>query len=196
VKKLIFILFFIFYGYAVVRYHLGKEMIGWKAFFVVLNKAIAWLAGTLLMLSLLRQNFWNRFNLNRRTLGTTGYWFAIVHILSAIILLDSTFYPKFYDRGSIGYMGWNYIATGALSILFFSIPLYASVKNKPEASNLYHFGRYGILMNLVHVFMIGFKGWLEPTSWPLAMPPITLIFVTQIISVLIFRAITALKKKV
>jgi hypothetical protein len=110
--------------------------------------------------------------------------------------LDSTFYPKFYDRGSIGYMGWNYIAMGALSILFFSIPLYASVKNMPEGSNLYHFGRYGILMNLVHVSMIGFRGWLEPTSWPLAMPPITLIFVTQIIVVLIFRVSTVLKKKV
>ncbi len=164
-------------------------MHGWKAFFVVLNKAIAWLAGTLLMLSLLRQNFWNRFSLSRRTLGTTGYWFAVIHIFSGVILLDSTFYPKFYNHGCISYFGWNYISIGILSILFFSIPLYASLKKEPHGSKLYHFGHYGILMNLVHVFMIGFSGWLEPESWPLYFPPITLIFVTQILSVFIFRTI-------
>ncbi len=163
-------------------------MNGMKAFLVVLNKSIAWLAGTLLMVSLLRQNTWDRFGLSRRTIGTTGYWFAIIHIFSAIILLDSTFYPKFYNHGSISYMGWNYIAIGMLSIFCFSLPLYASYKNEPQGSRLYHFGHYGILMNMLHVFMIGIGGWLEPKSWPLQMPPITMIFVTQIISLFIFRA--------
>lgn len=188
-KKLVLILFLIFYSYAALRYHVGKEMHGWKAFFVVLNKAIAWLAGSLLTLSLLKQTFWDRYNLKRRILGTTGYWFALVHILVSIVLLDPKFYPKFYSLGGIGSMGWTYIAMGVLSILFFSVPLYASLKNVPQSSKLYHFGRYGILMNLVHVFLIGFSGWLDFKAWPIYLPPITLIFVTQIIAVFIYRGI-------
>lgn len=168
-------------------------MHGWKAFFVVLNKSIAWLAGTLLMFSFLKQNFWNRFKLNRRTLGLSGYFFAITHILAGIILLDSKFYPKFYAFQNLSNIGWTYIAMGVLSILFFTAPLYASFKNEPQSSKLYHFGRYGILMNLVHVLLIGFSGWLQPTSWPLNMPPITLIFVTQIIAIWIYRLIFSLK---
>jgi len=186
-KKLIFVLFLTFYGYAIIRYHIGKNLIGLMEFFFVLNKAFAWTAGTMLALSILPSYFLEKYKLKRRAIGTFAYTIALIHINSSILLLNEKFYPKFYSNSYLNTDGWFYISLGALSILLFSIPLIASKLNLPEGYFMYRFGRYGILMNLSHVTAIGFKGWLSYQDWPYYMPPITLLFVLSGLVILGFR---------
>jgi len=186
-KKLISSLFFIFYAYAVIRYHIGKELIGLMEFFFVLNKAFAWTAGTMLLLSILPSFYLEKYCVTRRALGTFGYAIGLIHINSSILLLDEKFYPKFYTNAQLNSDGWFFIFLGVCSILLFTIPLIASKLNLPEGNRLYTFGRYGILMNLAHVTAIGFKGWLKFQDWPYFMPPITLLFVLNGVIILGFR---------
>jgi hypothetical protein len=177
VKKVILVLFLTFYGYAIIRYHIGKNISGLMAFFFVLNKAFAWTAGTLLILSILPSYFLEKYKLKRRAIGLFAYTIALIHINSSILLLNEKFYPNFYSHSCLNLNGWLYITLGVLSILLFTIPLIASKLNLPEGHFMYRFGRYGILMNLAHVAAIGFKGWLSYQDWPYFMPPITLLFV-------------------
>ncbi len=186
-KKLILVLFLTFYTYAIIRYHIGKNLIGLMEFFFVLNKAFAWTAGTLLALSILPSYFLEKYKLKRRAIGTFAYAIALIHINSSILLLCEKFYPKFYSHSYLNADGWFYISLGALSILLFSIPLIASKLNLHEGHYMYRFGRYGILMNLAHVTAIGFKGWLSYQDWPYYMPPITLLFVLIGLVILGFR---------
>jgi len=186
-KKLITFLFLFFYGYAIIRYHIGKELYGLMEFYFVFNKAFAWTAGTLLLLSVLPTNFLDKYKISRRGIGTFGYSIALIHITSSILLLSEKFYPKFYTNASLNTDGWLYISLGICSILLFTIPLIASKINLPNGHFLYQFGRYGILLNLSHVFAIGFKGWLKFKDWPFFMPPITLLFFVSGLVILVFR---------
>lgn len=186
-KKVILVLFLTFYGYAIIRYHIGKNLTGLMAFFFVLNKAFAWTAGTLLILSILPTLFLEKYKLKRRAIGTFAYVIALIHINSSILLLSEKFYPKFYSHSYLNSDGWFYITLGALSILSFTIPLIASKLNMQDGHPMYRFGRYGILLNLSHVTAIGFKGWLSYQDWPYYMPPITLLFVFSGLLILGFR---------
>jgi hypothetical protein len=186
-KKVIALLFLSFYGYAVIRYHIGKDLVGLMEFFFVLNKAFAWTAGTLLLLSILPTNYLDKFQLTRRAFGTFGYAVALIHINSTILLLSEKFYPKFYTDEALNADGWFFIALGVSSILLFTLPLIASFKNLPSTHILYRFGRYGILMNLAHVAAIGYKGWLKFQDWPYFMPPITLLFSLNVVVIFVIR---------
>lgn len=186
-KKLFVLLFSIYYAYAIVRYHIGKDILGDKEFFFVLNKAFAWTAGTLLLLSLLPSYLLEKYNIKRRAIGKYGYTIALIHITSSIILLDPVLYSKFYSDSQISLDGWLFISLGILSILFFSLPLIASLKNLPNEHSLYRFGKYGVLINLMHVSAIGISGWFHISTWALGMPPITLIFFFEGIAVVVYR---------
>lgn len=192
-KKVILVLFLTFYGYAIIRYHIGKNLTGLMAFFFVLNKAFAWTAGTLLILSILPTLFLEKYKLKRRAIGTFAYVIALIHINSSILLLSEKFYPKFYSHSYLNSDGWFYITLGALSILSFTIPLIASELNMQDGHFMYRFGRYGILLNLSHVTAIGFKGWLSYQDWPYYMPPITLLFVFSGLLILGFRYLISRK---
>jgi len=186
-KKLIASVFITFYAYAIIRYHIGKELCGLMEFYFVLNKAFAWTAGTLLLLSLLPTTILSKYQISRRGLGTFGYSIALIHISSSILLLSEKFYPKFYTHSFLNSDGWLYIILGAFSILLFSIPLIGSKLNLPDGHSMYRYGRYGILMNLAHVGAIGYKGWLNFQDWPFYMPPITLLFVVTGLIIFILR---------
>ena len=194
-KKLIIVLFFSFYSYAIIRYHFGKELSGFTETFFVLNKALAWTAGTLFLLTLFPQYQLDKFNLKRRQLGTTGYCFALVHILLILLILNPDLYPKFYSDSELNYDGFTTIFLGLSSLLLFSLPLYASLQKRETLQHLYRFGRFGIYLNILHVTSIGANGWFIPTNWPYFMPPITLIFVAQAALIILINKFVLKKNK-
>ena len=194
-RKLIAVLFFSFYSYAIIRYHFGKELIGFTETFFVVNKALAWTAGTLFLLTLLPQFQLDKFKLKRRQLGTTGYCFAIVHISLIFLILNPELYPKFYSNSELNYDGYLTISLGICSLLLFSLPLYASLQKREKLQYLYRFGRFGIYLNILHVTSIGATGWVTPTNWPYFMPPITLIFIVQAALIILINKFTQKKNK-
>lgn len=194
-KKLIAVLFFSFYGYAVIRYHFGKQLIGFTETFFVFNKALAWTAGTLFLLTLFPQSQLDKFNLKRRQLGTAGYCFALIHILFILLILNPDLYPKFYSNLELNYDGWLTISLGISSLLLFSLPLYASLQKAAKLHHLYRFGRFGIYLNILHVTSIAAKGWFIPNNWPYFMPPITLIFITQAALIILINKFVLKKNK-
>ncbi len=187
-------IFLLLYAYAAIRYHIGKEQLDFIYFPFVFNKALAWTAGTFFVMSVVPNAILQRASLSRREVGVWGYRLATIHIIGSILLLEPTLYPKFYSGGELNLDAWRNIAFGACSIIIFSFPMRASIQNAPSEDWKYRLGRWGIAFNLAHVASIGFSGWLKVETWPLFMPPITLLFVSFGIAMLIYRYLI-LKRK-
>lgn len=183
--KFLLALFLLLYSYAAVRYHLGKEL-GLSAFLYVFNKALAWWSASVLLLSILPNDKLKRMGLTKRATGSYGYTVAMVHILVAFYLLSPKYYPQFFDGEELNFHGWASISIGFLSLLFFSFPLIATWKNY-SARHFFKLGRFGVLLNILHVFSIGVYNWFPASAWPFYLPPITLIFVTLALSLLFYR---------
>ena len=179
------VLFSVLYGYAALRYHIGQDL-EFDQFFFVLNKAISWTAFVLLTTSILKDEILAKLNLTRRSLGVTGYIFAVVHILLGLILLWENSYPKFVSNGTLNALGWTVILIGLIAFILFSIP-FVHVLKKEKQSKQYKIAKWGVLVVLFHPFLIGWKGWFTPEAWPLYLPPITLLSVVYAISIWIIR---------
>jgi hypothetical protein len=183
--KFLLVLFLVLYGYASIRYHIGKEL-GYSAILFVLNKALAWWCASVLLISLLPHDKLQRFGLTKRATGLFGYTVALVHILVTFYLLSPSNYPKFFTLGALNIHGWTSVSIGFLSLFFFSFPLFATWK-KYTAHQFFKLGRLGVLFNVSHVFSIGFDTWFPADTWPYYLPPITLIFVIQALLILLYR---------
>lgn len=169
-------LFSFFYGYAVLRYHVGKS-IPWNEWLFILNKAFAWMGFTLIALSVLKEKTLSKFKLNRRSLGMSGFLFVLYHATTVLILFNEDHYPKFYSDHSINLIGWITIVIGILSLVVFLLPFVAALKKLPNTSKVFKLGKIGLVISMCHPLLIGFKDWFLPGEWPLYMPPITMLAV-------------------
>ncbi len=186
-KGKILLLFCALYSYAHLRYHIGKA-IPLSEWLFILNKSIAWTGGILLGLSLFK---YEQKNL-RKSLGSIGYLFAAIHLLLDVVLMSPEHYPSFYTVGQLNNHAWISITLGILSFICFTTAYIGSISKNYKY--LLRFGRIGILFSLLHVTMIGKKGWFTPNSWPFYMPPITLLFVLAILCFLFLDLRKRLKR--
>lgn len=179
-------LFSLLYSYAILRYHIGKS-VSWNDWFFILNKAIAWMGFSLIVLSVLQEKVLLKIKLNRRSLGITGFAFSLAHAISVLCLFNEEHFPKFYTSHSINIIGWISISIGFFSIVIFSFPFVAALKKMPNKSEIFKLGKIGVMISLFHPLMIGFTGWFKPWEWPLYLPPITLLAVVFGVVILILR---------
>lgn len=178
-------LFVLFYAYAIVRYHVGKDL--WQPFdFVfILNKSIAWWTGTVLLFAFLSSDFLKKFNQSKKQIGNVGFTGAIVHITLNIVLLCPRYYPKFYTDGYLNAYAWTVIALGALTFIIYAIPL-VIVIFKLSAVKI-RWSLIACVFNLLHATFLGAQNWIKPSTWPFAFPPITLLFFVTGVIVLFER---------
>jgi DMSO/TMAO reductase YedYZ heme-binding membrane subunit len=188
-KKYLFLLLFIpFYGYAFIRYHIGKE-VPFDEWFFILNKAIAWTAFTSIGLSVLKPKSFELINTDRRTTGMTGFSLAIFHSISVLLLFNSAHFEKMYTGDQLNFLGWMAIIIGIVSLLIFSFLFIAALKKLPKEHQIFRFGKVGFLLVMFHPLVIGISGWFSPESWPFYLPPITLLAVLSALTFLLFRLI-------
>lgn len=182
------LLFIVLYGYAFLRYHIGKD-IPMNDWYFILNKSFAWMGFTLIALSILKESTLSKLNLTRRFLGLNGFGFAVIHACSIYFLFNQVHFPKFYTENQLNLIGWFALSIGFLSILIFSIPFIGAMKQLPNSSQVFRLGKIGMVISLAHPFIIGFSGWISPNEWPLFLPPITLLAVMSGVIILMIRAL-------
>lgn len=188
--RLVFAFFSMMYAYAAIRYHMGKN-VPWTDWLFILNKSFAWLAFTLVSMTIIKDDFLKKYlYVSRKQLGIGGFLFALIHILITILTFSSTYYPKFYSGEVISLNGSIFIGIGVISALIYLMPFVGSLKGLANESRIFRLGKYGIWINALHPFLIGIEGWLKPLSWPFFMPPITLLsLIGLLIAMLIRRSI-------
>lgn len=170
--------------YAVLRYHVLKE-VAWDHFPVfIFNKALSLTATAMLALS-----FWPRqfaspgFIACRRELGICGFSLAAVHAGLSVLILRPSYFPGFFDGLRLNFHGELAMLTGVLGMVTFAGLAFLSLRRDGGANResvgglrlertlgLWALGAVG-----VHVFARGIEGWVLPATWPAGLPPISLI---------------------
>jgi hypothetical protein len=171
--RLILTLFFVFYGYAVVRYHFGKQLdISYLLF--VFNKAVAWSAAAFLGMSLM--NFSKKLP-SRRLFGLSAFGFGAIHIALAFYLGLLGNFAELYVQDSLSEKGVLVLVSGLTSIAIMTFPFLTSIWPNKFPQKWFHYGKWALLVNLLHPLIIGVSNWWTPLKWPYYFPPITLLIV-------------------
>src|SRR3989338_4741936 len=186
--------------YAFVRYNIFKGVPLANFPLYVMNKSVALAAVGLIALSFLMRAmslawpkvFGPKLYL-RKWFGLFGFGFAAIHAMMSLLLFNASNYPKFFVKGQLSLVGELSMLFGILAFFVFSIvaltslPAIAKAMKPQDWQNVQRTGYIAFFLVLLHVFVMGFEGWLTPDKWPGGLLPISLIAFIIIVFVLLVR---------
>jgi len=176
-------------GYAVLRYHIAGP-VPWKDFpMFILNKGLC-LAGFVL----LTLNFtlgplnnlgvpvsWGWLNA-RKALGMTGFLLVLIHALMSFMLFSPAVYAQFFvEDGTPTLLGGLAMLFGVLGFVFlwgYNLSFQTFLR---EDTAFIHFITsrkvllFALILGGLHLFFMGYEGWLAPAGWHGGLPPISLV---------------------
>lgn len=187
-------------GYAVLRYHIFGG-VSWKDLPIfILNKGIALGAFVLIVfnftlgpaknLGIPISGAWLKA---RKAVAMSGFLFVMVHALMSIMLFSPAIYSKLFEAdGSLtGVAGISMLA-GILSFVALWVCNFSFQTQMREDKAFIGFITsrkfllWVFLLGAVHLFFMGYSGWIKPSDWHGGLPPISLIaFVSFVIGYLI-----------
>lgn len=189
--------------YAIIRYNLVRNVPFDNIPLFIANKAIALSATILIGLSFLLgplARFWpNQFVahlLLRKHLGVLGFGLATLHAVMSLILLTPAYYPRFFaEGGRLNFIGETSMLFGILAFLVFagititSLPPVEKQMHPNQWKFVQRLGYLAYVFVLIHVAIMGYRGWFRPESWQYGLASISLIAVLFIIFVLVMRTL-------
>jgi len=176
-------------AYAVVRYHIAGGM-PWKDFpFFILNKGLGLGAFVLLMLNF---SLGPARNLGlpvsadwlnvRRALGMSGFLFVLVHAMMSFMLFSPAVFSKFFETdGTLtGVAGISMLAgvLGFVLLWGYNLSFQTHLREDKVFVGFITSRRFliwALLLGGIHLFFMGYTGWLNPEDWHGGLPPISLV---------------------
>ncbi len=177
--------------YAIVRYHLAGD-VEWRHFpLFILNNATSLAAVVFVACSYLVGKIihWHDDDKALRLVvikfcGLMGFFMAGVHALFSFCLLTPAYFAKYFDAGGrLNLRGEVSMLVGVLALFFLMSPAITTLPMMPKAiggqrwKRSQRLGYLALLLVVVHLVVLGLKGWLTPKSWPAGIPPISLLAV-------------------
>ncbi len=176
-------------GYSVLRYHIVGPVL-WKDFpMFILNKGLC-LAGFILLTFNFSLGPLNSLGvpvskgwLNaRKTMGMTGFLLVLIHVLMSFLLFSPAIYGKFFAQdGSLTQLAGLAMLFGVLAFVFlwaYNLSFQTFLR-EDTAFIQFITSRKVLLFALVlgglHVFFMGYEGWLKPAGWQGGLPPVSLV---------------------
>ena len=176
-------------AYAILRYHILGD-VPWKDLpFFILNKGLALGAFALVTLNFslgpakniglpIPSGWLNA----RKSLGMSGFLFVLVHSFIAFMLFSPASYGKmFVDNGTLtGAAGISMLA-GVLSFVglwAYNLSFQTFLREDKAfiaAITSRKFLMWALAVGGVHLFFMGYSGWIQPKAWHGGLPPISLI---------------------
>jgi hypothetical protein len=179
-------------GYAVLRYHILGP-VPWKDFpFFIMNKGLCLAAFVLLTLNFslgplknLGLPVPNRWLLSRKALGMSGFLLVLIHALMSFLLFRPAVYQQFFEANdTLNLVGGLSMLAGVLAfVILWGYNLgFQTFLREDRAFIAFITSRRFMLFALVlgglHLFFMGYQGWLKPASWHGGLPPISLVAFT------------------
>ena len=176
-------------GYASLRYHIFGP-VPWKDFpFFILNKGFSLAAfilltfnfglGPLKNLGVKVSEGWLN---SRKALGMTGFLLVLIHALMSFMLFTPAVYAAFFEAdGTLSLIGGLSMLGGILSfVVLWAYNLsFQTFLREDEAFIRFitsrRFMLAAMLLAAVHLFFMGYKGWMNPSGWHGGLPPISLV---------------------
>ena len=176
-------------AYAILRYHITGP-VPWKDFpFFILNKGISLSAFILLTCNF---SFGPLNNLGvrvpegwlnaRKAMGMTGFLLVLIHALMSFLLFRPAIYGKFFEAdGTLTLLAGLSMLGGILAfVVLWAYNLsFQTFLREDRAFIRFITSRkfllFALLLGAVHLFFMGYSGWLKPAGWHGGLPPISLV---------------------
>lgn len=199
--KVVIVVFVLSLLYAVVRYHVVRSVPLEQFPLYISNKAFAMSATIIIGLSYVLgplARFFPRVFVQhldlRKYLGITGFGVAAIHAIISLLLFDKAYYPRFFmESGKLTLAGESSMLFGVLAFMVFSVICLTSLPSIEEKMHpeqwkyVQRLGYIAYIFVLLHVAIMGYRGWFRPDAWEYGMASITLITALFIIFVLLMR---------
>ena len=176
-------------GYAMFRYNIVGN-VSWKDFPIfILNKGFSLASLILLVLNFsltplknLGVSISDNILDARKSLGIAGFSYAFVHLIMSISILAPAYFPVFFvEEGTLSVRGGLCLLGGIVSFIFLWV-YYRSFKlttKKTRKISVLITSRKGVLYTMffigIHLFFLGYTGWITHQAWPGGLPPISLL---------------------
>ncbi len=188
-RYIILVSIFISVSYAILRYNIVGD-VPWKDLpFFVLNKGIAlsslilltinFSLGPLQNMGVKISDFWLN---SRRSMGIAGFLFALIHVFMSLSILNPKYYKVFFVAdGTLSLRGGLSLLGGILSFIFlwiYNISFKPGLKQDEKIIKWITSRKYvvyGMLLTGIHLFFMGYTGWVTVYKWQGGLPPISLI---------------------
>lgn len=175
--------------YVVLRYHIFGEA-PWKDFpFLILNKALS-LTGFILLTY--NFSFGPLKNIGvkipeswlnaRNALAMTGFLLIFIHALMSFLLFKPEIYGKFFESdGTLTLMAGISMMSGILGfVALWMMNLTFKTYMRDDKSFVTFitsrtFLLWALVLGGVHLFFMGYEGWLNPSGWYAGIPPVSLV---------------------
>jgi len=175
--------------YVILRYHIFGG-VGWKDFpFFILNKAFAF-AGFILItynfsfgpLKNLGVNIPASWLNARTVLAMSGFLLILIHSLMSFLLFKPEMYGKFFESdGTLTLTAGISMLGGVLGfvLLWMMNITFQSYMREDKSFVTFITSRtfllWALILGGVHLFFMGYEGWLNPAGWHAGIPPVSLV---------------------
>lgn len=181
--------FLISYVYAILRYNVFGS-IPWKDIpFFIFNKAISLTALAVLILGFSLKPLDNiglkissTFLKTRGAFGMLGFLLTLIHVLISFMILNSSYFKKFFlEDGTLSLLASLSMIGGVLSFVVlwcYNLSLQDKYKTNKVFIQIFSSQNFVLLTIFfvgIHLFFMGYSGWLTPLKWQGGLPPISLI---------------------
>ncbi len=189
-------------AYAIIRYNVFKG-VEWNHLpLYIVNKSVAFAGLILIALSYLIGKYFGGpagtepVRAKAKFLGLAGFSMITLHVLMAMVLLSPANYAKFFATS--GKLNLSGELTFLFGVLAYGCLLYPAITTLPYMYDALgmerwltaqHMGYWTLGLAGGHTFAMGFKGWLDVSTWPGSMPPITLLGFLVAISALVGKLV-------
>jgi hypothetical protein len=189
---IILLTLFLSIAYAVLRYHIMGP-VPWTDFpFFILNKGLCLAAFVLLTLNFslgpLRNigvPVPNNWLVARKALGMTGFLLVLIHALMSFLLFRPAVYHQFFEADdTLNLVGGLSMLAGVLAfVILWGYNLSFQTFLREDHSFITfitsrRFMLFALVLGGLHLFFMGYQGWLKPGSWHGGLPPISLVAFT------------------
>ena len=179
-------------GYAVARYNIFGD-VPWKDIPIyILNKGISLASIVLLVVSFslgplkdLGITISDRLLGARKVMGIVGLVYVVVHVLMSMSIFNGSYYPNFFlENTRLSLSGGLCLLAGIISFVSLGIYYFSLKENLKRAYRIVEIlsKKTIIIATLfflgVHLFFVGYTGWVAVNDWYGGLPPISLLSFT------------------
>jgi hypothetical protein len=118
----------------------------------------------------------------RKSLGMTGFLLVLIHALMSFLLFTPAVYAKFFETdGSLTLLAGLSMLGGVLAFVVlwaYNLSFQTFLREDQAYIRFITSRKFlltAMLLGAVHLFFMGYKGWLDPSGWHGGLPPISLV---------------------
>jgi len=188
-KAIVLVTMLLAIGYAVLRYHIAGP-VPWKDFpMFILNKGLC-LAGFILLTFNFTLGPLNSLGVpisqgwlnSRKALGMTGFLLVLLHALMSFMLFSPAIYGKFFaENGSLTLLAGLSMLFGVAGFVFlwgYNLSFQTFLREDAKFIQFITSRKvllFALVLGGLHLFFMGYEGWLNPAGWHGGLPPISLV---------------------